>query len=90
MHSMAGDSRPADFRGTLRTDRLARELYSEGAGIARSLPLAVAVPSDAADIASLVRWARTEGHSLMPRGSASGMAAGAIGGGIALDLSRMS
>jgi len=73
----------------LRDDRLARELYSEGAGIARTLPLAVAVPANVASAAELVRWARASGYSLMPRGSASGMAAGAIGPGIAVDLSRM-
>ncbi len=84
-----GDNRPADFEGVLRDDRLARELYSEGAGIARCLPLAVAVPADVASVGALVRWARSHGYSLMPRGSASGMAAGAIGPGIAVDLSRL-
>lgn len=84
-----GDNRPKSFRGQLRDDLLARELYSEGAGIARCLPLAVAVPVDAQDVSVLVRWARSNGYSLMARGSASGMAAGAIGPGIAVDLSRM-
>lgn len=84
-----GDQRPPDYRGVLRDDRLAREVYAEGAGIARSLPLAVAVPDDVESIGTLVKWARQQGHFLMPRGSASGMAAGAIGSGIALDLSRM-
>ncbi len=84
-----GDNRPSGFQGVLRDDRLARELYAEGAGIARSIPLAVAVPASADGVSTLVRWARTTGYSLMPRGSASGMAAGAIGTGIALDLSRM-
>lgn len=83
-----GDDRPSGYRGILRDDLLARELYSEGAGIARTLPLAVAVPADADDVSHLVRWARARGYMLMPRGSASGMAAGAIGPGIALDLSR--
>ena len=84
-----GEDRPTGFEGVLRDDRLARELYSEGAGIARTLPLAVAVPADVASVGALVRWARASGYSLMPRGSASGMAAGAIGPGIAVDLSRM-
>lgn len=84
-----GNDRPVLFRGTLRDDLLARELYSEGAGIARAIPLAVAVPADSADVSSIVRWARASGHSLMARGSASGMAAGAIGSGISLDLSQM-
>lgn len=84
-----GDNRPTSFRGVFRDDRLARELYSEGAGIARTLPLAVAVPKDARDVSELIRWARVNAFSLMPRGSASGMAAGAIGPGIAVDLSRL-
>lgn len=84
-----GDNRPTSFRGVLRDDRLARELYSEGAGIARALPLAVAVPKDAPDLGKLIQWARSNAVSLMPRGSASGMAAGAIGSGVAVDLSRL-
>lgn len=84
-----GDNRPGSFRGILRDDRLARELYSEGAGIARTLPLAVAVPKDAPDVSELIQWARRNAVSLMPRGSASGMAAGAIGPGVSVDLSRL-
>ena len=84
---LRGD-RPQQFRGVLRDDTLARELYSEGAGIARCLPLAVAVPSGIPDLCELVRWSRREGYSLMARGSASGMAGGAIGPGIAVDLSQ--
>jgi FAD/FMN-containing dehydrogenase len=81
---------PAGFRGLWRTDLAARELYAEGAGIARCVPAAVAVPVDVDDVARLVVAARTGGYFLMPRGSASGMAAGAIGPGVALDLSRWS
>lgn len=83
-----GENRPDQFRGVFRDDLLARELYSEGAGIARALPLAVAVPRDSEDVSQLIRWARKAGVSLMPRGSASGMAAGAIGPGVSMDLSR--
>ncbi len=80
---------PSAFRGTWRTDREARELYAEGAGIARCVPAAVAVPIDADDIATLTVAARREGWFLMPRGSGSGMAAGAVGSGVVLDLSRL-
>lgn len=79
---------PTGFRGTFRRDALARALYAEGAGIARATPSAVAVPLDADDCAALVRWARREGHALIPRGSGSGMAAGAVGDDIVVDLSR--
>ncbi len=80
--------RPPAFRGVFRSDLLARGLYAEGAGIARCLPAAVAVPADHDDARTLVQWAKTAGHSLVPRGSGSGMAAGAVGPGIVVDLSR--
>lgn len=79
---------PEGFRGVFRDDVMARALYAEGAGIARCWPQAVAVPADADDAALLVRWARATGAMLMPRGSGSGMAAGAVGTGVVVDLSR--
>jgi FAD/FMN-containing dehydrogenase len=80
---------PRDFRGVYRTDDAARAVYSEAAGIGRTWPLAVAVPFDADDVASIVRWAHDAGHALVPRGSGSSMAGGAIGAGVVLDLSRL-
>lgn len=80
---------PAGFRGVFRTDDVARAVYAEAAGIGRAMPRAVAVPADAEDVASIVRWARDSGHAVIPRGSGSGMAGGAIGSGIVLDLSRL-
>ena len=80
---------PADFRGLFRTDLLARALYAEGAGIARCVPAAVAVPADADDVPTLARWAKQTGAPLMPRGSGSGMAAGAVGPCVVVDLSRL-
>lgn len=80
---------PTGFRGVFRDDELARAVYSEGAGIARALPAAVAVPADADDVPALVRWARETGTALVPRGSASGMAGGAVGRGVIVDLSQL-
>ena len=71
--------RPALFRGTFRDDEGARAVYAEAAGIAREAPLAVAVPVDADDVARLARWASESGIPLIPRGSGSSMAGGAIG-----------
>jgi len=64
-------------------------VYAEAAGIARVLPLAVAVPVDAEDIVGLVRWSCVTGTPLVPRGSGSSMAGGAIGPGVVVDLSRL-
>lgn len=80
---------PSGYRGIFRDDAAARAVYSEAAGIARIIPSAVAVPTDEADVASLVRWARENALSLVPRGSGSSMGGGAIGEGIIVDLSRL-
>jgi len=77
-----------DLRGDFRTDDVARALYSEGAGVFRIVPQAVAVPQDAEDLARLVRWAAAEGVALVPRGAGSGMQGGNVGSGVALDLTR--
>jgi FAD/FMN-containing dehydrogenase len=78
------------FRGVFRDDASARAVYSEAAGIAQVLPRAVAVPVDAEDVVALVRWAASTGTPLVPRGSGSSMAGGAIGDGVIVDLSRLS
>ncbi len=72
-----------------RDDDSARAVYAEGAGIARAMPAAVAVPADADDVAALVRWASASRMALIARGSGSGMAGGAVGAGVIVDLSRL-
>jgi FAD/FMN-containing dehydrogenase len=79
----------SDFRGYFREDELARAVYSEAAGIGRAIPAAVAVPVDAEDVVALVKWAAETGTKLIPRGSGSSMAGGAIGTGVVVDLSRI-
>jgi FAD/FMN-containing dehydrogenase len=81
--------RPPGFNGVFRDDEDARAAYAEAAGIGRAIPGAVAVPEDAEDVAALVRWARDTGTALVPRGSGSSMAGGAIGPGVIVDLSRL-
>jgi len=80
---------PRGFRGIWRDDDAARAVYSEAAGIQRILPRAIAVPADADDVATLVRWAAATTTPLVPRGSGSSMAGGAIGDGVIVDLSRL-
>ena len=80
---------PPGFRGTFREDDLARAMYSEAAGIGRVIPTAVAVPVDADDVVTLVRWAAETRTTLIPRGSGSSMSGGAIGKGVIVDLSSM-
>ena len=82
-------SRPPRFRGVFRTDALARAVYSEAAGVAQIIPAAVAVPASARDVVELVRWAAESGTPLVPRGSGSSMANGALGEGVIVDLVRL-
>ncbi len=79
---------PPGLRGAFRTDDVARALYSEGAGIVRIIPRAVAVPTDVEDLALLLRWAAAERVPLVPRGAGSGMQGGNVGPGVVLDLTR--
>lgn len=79
---------PPGFRGAFRTDPEALAVYAEAAGIARITPRAVAVPSSVDDVALLARWASATGIPLVPRGAGSGMAAGATGPGVVVDISR--
>jgi FAD/FMN-containing dehydrogenase len=78
--------KPPSFRGIFRDDLPARAVYAESAGIARCVPRAVAVPADADDVIALVVWAATAGVPLIPRGSGSSMAGGAVGDGVVVDL----
>jgi FAD/FMN-containing dehydrogenase len=80
---------PPEFRGIFRVDDPARAVYAEAAGIQRMIPRAVAVPADASDLQALVAWARETGTPLIPRGSGSSMAGGAVGDGVIVDLSRL-
>lgn len=80
---------PSEPAPSGRTDPAALAVYSEGAGIARELPRAVVVAASADEVPGIVRWARETGVPLVPRGSGSGMAGGAVGGGVILDLSRL-
>ncbi len=80
---------PPVLRGHFRTDELSRALYAESAGILRVEPRAIAVAADVDDVRALVRWAASLGVPLIPRGSGSSMAGGAVGDGVVVDLSRL-
>lgn len=82
-------SAPPGFRGIYRSDDSARAVYSEAAGIGRAMPLAVAVPRDSTDVSTLIAWVREQHGFVVPRGSGSSMAGGAIGQGVLLDTTRL-
>jgi FAD/FMN-containing dehydrogenase len=77
---------PPDFRGDFHLTEERRGLYSGASGILRVVPDAVAVPRDAEDLATLVRWAAETGTPLVPRGAGTGMPGGNVGRGVVVDL----
>jgi FAD/FMN-containing dehydrogenase len=81
---------PSDLRGLFRTDLRARAAYSEGAGIHRILPRAVARPAEVSELIQLIRWAAAERVPLVPRGAGSSMAGAAVGDGVIVDLTGLS
>ena len=70
----------------IRTDRTTRERYSQGAGIHRLIPAAVARPEDVATLIRTLEWAAAEGLPVVPRGAGTGMAGGNVGAGMVLEL----
>jgi len=73
---------------TLLKDERTRAAYSEGAGIYRIVPAAVAVPHGVEELQRLVRWAADSGTHLVPRGAGSGMAGGSVGRDVVVDMSQ--
>ncbi len=71
----------------IRVDELTCALYATDASIYQIKPFGVAFPRSAEEVSGLVRAAASEGLPLVPRGAGTGLAGGAIGEGLVLDLS---
>lgn len=74
--------------GDVRTDDVARQLYSSDGSPFEEKPRAVVWPRSVQDVVNVVNYARENGLSIHPRGAGSSAAAGSIGSGIILDFSR--
>ncbi|MEW5915562.1 MAG: FAD-binding oxidoreductase [Gemmatimonadota bacterium] len=74
---------------SVRDDLQARAAYSEAAGISRVIPHAVSAPTSIDEVVAVIKWARDAHLSIVPRGSGSGMAGGAVGDGVILDVTRL-
>ncbi|RFC49309.1 MAG: glycolate oxidase [Verrucomicrobia bacterium] len=65
--------------GGLLTDRVDLIPYSfDGTAELYQLPLAVALPSETAQVAACVRWARENGVTVVTRGSGTGLSGGSV------------
>src|SRR5262245_30680981 len=69
-------------------DPLTRQLYATDASLYQIEPMAVAFPRTVRQVSSLLDAAMQTGVSVIPRGAGTGLAGGAIGEGLVLDLSK--
>lgn len=78
----------ARLDGDLYYDITMRTLYATDASAYREMPLAVAIPRTIADIKELIRFARAEKTSLIPRTAGTSLAGQVVGKGIIVDVSK--
>ncbi len=72
----------------LRTDALTRVLYSTDASIYKIEPQAVAFPTSGDETGRLLAAAADTGIEITPRGAGTGLAGGAVGSGLIVDLAK--
>lgn len=74
--------------GELFTDDTTRRLYATDASAYRQIPIAVAFPRSEADVVQLIRFARENRTSIIPRTAGTSLAGQVVGGGIVADVSK--
>jgi len=72
----------------IRTDALTRQLYATDASIYQMEPQAVAFPKNGAEAAEAVMLAAGADWAVTPRGAGTGLAGGAVGDGLVIDMAR--
>jgi FAD/FMN-containing dehydrogenase len=82
------DQLRTSLEGDLFTDLTFRLLHATDASAYRAVPLAVARPKNTEDIRKLIRFAREQKTSLIPRTAGTSLAGQVVGGGIIVDVSR--
>src|SRR6187551_725417 len=76
------------IEGDLFYDITMRTLYATDASAYREMPLAVAIPKTIEDIKLLIRYAKNEKTSLIPRTAGTSLAGQVVGNGIIVDVSK--
>jgi FAD/FMN-containing dehydrogenase/Fe-S oxidoreductase len=76
-------------KGSVRVDRVTRELYSTDASPYRQLPIAVLRPEHTDDLHVAVELCRELGISLTPRGAGTSFTGQCVGEGLSIDCSLL-
>lgn len=75
-------------RGDVRFDALSRTIYATDASMYEIMPRGVVLPKGVNDVLATVQLCREYGTPMVPRGAGTGLAGGAVGPGVQIDLSR--
>ena len=77
-----------DLEGELCHDELWKTIYATDASVYREIPLAVSIPKSKQDLIRLIRFARENKITLIPRTAGTSLAGQCTGNGIVVDVSR--
>jgi FAD/FMN-containing dehydrogenase/Fe-S oxidoreductase len=77
-----------NLEGELRSDDIAKILYSTDASVYKEEPVAVAWPRNEQDIKKILEFARKEGLSITMRAGGTSLAGQVVASGIIVDISR--
>jgi FAD/FMN-containing dehydrogenase/Fe-S oxidoreductase len=76
------------LEGDIYTDKVYRLIHATDASAYREVPLAVCRPANEADIVNIIKFARENKLSLIPRAAGTSLAGQVVGSGIVVDVSR--
>ena len=77
-----------NLQGELLFDDAIRLIYATDASAYREVPIAVAFPRNSEDIKHLIRFAKENKTSIIPRTAGTSLAGQVVGGGIVADVSK--
>ena len=76
------------LEGDIYTDKVYRLIHATDASAYREIPLAVCRPANETDIVNIIKFARENELSLIPRAAGTSLAGQVVGNGIVVDVSR--
>ncbi|QSE97425.1 FAD-binding and (Fe-S)-binding domain-containing protein [Fulvivirga lutea] len=76
------------LEGEIVWDNVSKTIYATDASAYREIPAAVAFPKSVADLKHLIRFAKENNTSLIPRTAGTSLAGQVVGNGIIVDVSK--
>ena len=78
----------SEIEGELFFDSMMRKIYATDASSYREIPQAVAYPKSGEDVKKIIKFARKNHTSLIPRTAGTSLAGQVVGAGIVVDVSK--